>query len=66
MSFRISNINSNLTLESSLYSVRNNLINTKVLTDEDGVNSQVSNNTFYTSNFAPNFDWSALGSGLNK
>jgi hypothetical protein len=65
MSFRISNINSTLTLERSLYNVSNNLINTKVLTEQDGENYNVSNNTFYTSNFAPNFDWSALGSGLS-
>ena len=65
MSFRISNINSSLTLERSLYSVGNNLISTKVLTEEDGTNYTVSNNTFYTSNFVPNFDWSALGSGLS-
>jgi hypothetical protein len=64
MSFRISNINSTYTLERSIYDLKNNLISTKVLTEADGINYNVSNNTFYTSNFAANFDWSALGSGL--
>ena len=62
--FKVRNISSDNTLESSLYNVRNNLISTKVLTEADGINYQVSNNTFYTTNFAANFDWSALGNGL--
>ena len=65
--FRVRNINSDNTLQQSLYQLNNNLITTKVLTDADvsnGINYNVSNNTFYTSNFGANFDWSALGTGL--
>ena len=63
--FSVRNINSDNTLQRSMYDVKNNLLSTKVLTNVDSLDYNVSNNTFYTSNFPTNFDWSALGSGLS-